>query len=55
MTVTAPRIFSAVLVVLGVAVVVRTAIAGGGALALGYVLGALLVLVGGLRLYLSSR
>jgi hypothetical protein len=49
------KIFSAVLVVLGVAVFVRTAVAGGGLLALGYVLGVLLVLAGGLRLYLSRR
>jgi len=49
------KILSAVLVVLGVAVFVRTAVAGGGLLALGYVLGVLLVLAGGLRLYLSRR
>jgi hypothetical protein len=49
------KILSAILVVLGVAVVVRTAVAGGGFLALGYVLGVLLVLAGGLRLYLSRR
>jgi hypothetical protein len=49
------KILSAVLVVLGVAVFVRTAIAGGGVLALGYVLGVLLVLAGALRLYVSSR
>jgi hypothetical protein len=49
------KFLSALLVVLGVAVFVRTAVAGGGVLALGYVLGALLVLAGGLRLYLSRR
>jgi hypothetical protein len=49
------KILSALLVVLGVAVVVRTAVAGGGILALGYVLGTLLVLAGALRLYLSRR
>jgi uncharacterized membrane protein len=43
------------MVVLGVAVIVRTAVAGGGVLALGYVLGALLVLAGALRMYLSRR
>jgi hypothetical protein len=49
------KILSAVLVVLGVAVFVRTAVAGGGFLALGYVLGVLLVLAGAMRLYLSRR
>jgi hypothetical protein len=49
------KILSALLIVLGVAVVVRTALAGGGALALGYVLGVLLAGAGALRLYLSAR
>jgi hypothetical protein len=49
------RILSAVLIVLGLAILVRTAVAGGGVLALGYVLGVLLVLAGTLRLYLSRR
>jgi hypothetical protein len=43
------------MVVLGLSVLVRTALAGGGVLALGYVLGALLVLAGALRLYLSRH
>lgn len=47
------RVFSAILVLLGAAMIVRTAVAGGGLLALGYVFGGLLVLVGALRLYLS--
>jgi hypothetical protein len=46
---------SVLLIALGAAVFVRTAIAGGGVLALGYVLGVLLVLAGALRLYLSAR
>jgi hypothetical protein len=49
------KILSGLMVVLGVAVIVRTAVAGGGLLALGYVLGVLLVLAGALRLYLSRR
>jgi hypothetical protein len=49
------KILSGVLIVLGVAVLVRTALAGGGALALGYVLGVLLAGAGALRLYLSTR
>jgi hypothetical protein len=43
---------SAGLVVLGAVLIVETAIVGG---AFGYLLGALFVLAGGLRLYLSSR
>jgi hypothetical protein len=43
------------MVVLGLAVLVRTAVAGGGVLALGYVLGVLLILAGALRLYLSRH
>jgi hypothetical protein len=45
-------VLSAVLVLLGVVLIVETAIVGGG---FGYLLGALFVLAGGLRLYLSSR
>ena len=44
--------FSGVLVLLGVAVLVETAVLGGG---IGYLLGVLFMLAGGLRLYLSSR
>ena len=44
--------FSGLLVVLGVALIVETAVLGGG---LGLLLGALFVLAGGLRLYLSFR
>jgi hypothetical protein len=44
--------FSAVLLVLGIALIVETAVLGGG---IGLLLGALFVLAGGLRLYLSSR
>jgi hypothetical protein len=43
---------SVVLVLLGLALIVETAALGGG---LGFLLGALFVLAGGLRLYLSSR
>ena len=46
--------FSAVLVVLGVAIIVRTLVAGVGG-GLGLLLGALLVLAGGLRLYLQRH
>ena len=43
---------SLALVALGVALIVETAVLGGG---IGYVLGALFVLAGGGRLYLSLR
>jgi hypothetical protein len=44
--------FSSLLVLLGVALVVETALAGGG---VGYLLGTLLALAGGLRVYLTRR
>jgi hypothetical protein len=47
-------VLSWLLVVLGLAVIVRTIAAGVGG-GLGLLLGALLVLAGGLRLYLSRR
>lgn len=43
---------SAVLVVLGLVLIVETAVVGGG---IGFLLGALFVLAGGLRLYLYRR
>jgi hypothetical protein len=43
---------SAILVLLGVAILVETAIVGGG---IGYLLGALFASAGALRLYLSGR
>jgi hypothetical protein len=46
------RIFSGLLLALGAALIVETAILGGG---IGLLLGALFVLAGGLRLYLSLR
>jgi hypothetical protein len=47
------RLLSAALVVLGVAMVVSALAAGGGALALGVVLGVLLTLLGAGRLYMA--
>jgi hypothetical protein len=43
---------SLLLVLLGVTVIVETALLGGG---IGFLLGALLVLAGALRVYLSTR
>jgi hypothetical protein len=44
---------SAIMVVIGVAIVVRTIIAGGGALATGILIGGLFIAAGGLRLYVQ--
>lgn len=45
-------LFSGILVVLGVAIVVRTATLGGG---IGYLLGAMFVAAGALRLWAHTR
>ena len=47
-------VFSALLILLGLAVVVRTIAAGVGG-GLGLVLGAMFILLGGLRLYLHKQ
>jgi hypothetical protein len=52
--VTATTIFSALLVAIGVAIVVRTIALGVGG-GLGLLLGSLFVLAGGLRLYLQRQ
>ena len=44
--------FSAVMIVLGIAIIIRTVVAGVGG-GLGLILGVLFVLAGGLRLYLQ--
>ena len=49
------RVMSAVMIVLGIALLVRTLIAGGGALATGVVLGILFIAAGAGRLYLQIR
>ena len=49
------RVFSIAMIVIGIALVVRTLVAGGGALATGLVLGILFMLAGGARLYLQLR
>jgi len=46
---------SIVMIVIGIALIVRTLVAGGGALATGIVLGVLFVLAGLARLYLQLR
>jgi multisubunit Na+/H+ antiporter MnhB subunit len=49
------RVLSAVMIVIGIALIARTLVAGGGALATGIVLGVLFVLAGVARLYLQLR
>ena len=49
------RAFSITMIVIGIALVVRTVVAGGGAFATGLVLGILFMLAGGARLYLQLR
>lgn len=49
------RVLSAVLVLIGLALVVRTLVEGGGPAATGVILGVLFVLAGGGRLWLQER
>lgn len=49
------RFLSIVMIVIGIALVVRTLAAGGGAIATGLILGVLFVLAGAARLYLQLR
>ncbi len=49
------RLLSLAMIAIGVGLVVRTLAAGGGALAVGLVLGLLFVAAGGARLYLQAR
>ena len=51
----ATAVLSALMLVLGVAIVVRTVAAGGSPLSIGLLLGVLFVLAGGGRLYLARR
>ena len=48
-------VLSALMVVIGIAIIVRTVAAGGGALALGLLLGLLFVAAGAGRLYAERR
>ena len=49
------RVMSIVMIVIGMALIARTLVAGGGALATGIVLGILFVLAGLARLYMQLR
>jgi hypothetical protein len=48
-------LFSTLMVIVGVAIVVRTIVAGGGALAVGLILGVLFVVTGAGRLWVTLR
>jgi hypothetical protein len=50
---TTTRLFSLVMLVLGVAMIVRTVTAGGGPIAYGVILGALFILAGAGRLWVA--
>jgi hypothetical protein len=52
---TSTRVLSALLLVVGIAMVVAAVAAGGGPLALGVILGTMLALIGAGRLYLAFR
>jgi hypothetical protein len=49
------RVFSIAMMLIGIALIVRTLAAGGGAIATGIVLGVLFILAGAARLYLQLR
>lgn len=51
----ATRVMSVLMIVIGVALLVRTLAAGGGPIATGVLLGSLFVLAGAARLYLGLR
>ena len=55
MTGLAPKLLSALLVLLGVAIIARTLAAGGGPLAFGLLMGVLFIAAGALRLVLERR
>jgi hypothetical protein len=49
------HVLPALMVVIGIALIVRTLVAGGGALAIGIVFGVLFLVAGAGRLYLEAR
>ncbi len=52
---TSTRIFSVAMIIIGIALVIRTVAAGGGAVAVGVLLGVLFIAAGAGRLYLQYR
>jgi uncharacterized membrane protein HdeD (DUF308 family) len=51
----ATRIMSVLMILIGIVLLVRTIAAGGGAIAVGVILGVLFILAGAARLYLQFR
>jgi uncharacterized membrane protein HdeD (DUF308 family) len=51
----ATRIMSVLMILIGIVLLVRTIAAGGGAIAVGVLLGVLFILAGAARLYLQFR
>jgi hypothetical protein len=51
----ATQVLSGLMILIGVAMIVRTLVAGGGAIALGLLLGVLFVAAGAGRLYVERR
>jgi hypothetical protein len=49
------RVLPALMLLLGIAIVVRTLVAGGGATSVGLLFGVLLALAGGLRMWVEHR
>jgi multisubunit Na+/H+ antiporter MnhB subunit len=49
------RVMSVIMVLIGIALLVRTLVAGGGALTIGIILGLLFIGAGAARLYLQFR
>ena len=49
------RVVAVLMVILGIGILIRTAMLGGSGLAYGYLFGTLLVFAGAFRLYLSVR
>jgi uncharacterized membrane protein HdeD (DUF308 family) len=52
---TSTRVMSVVMIVIGVVLLTRTVLAGGGAVATGVILGLLFIAAGAARLYLQFR
>jgi hypothetical protein len=51
----ATKTMSAVMVLIGIALIVRTVAAGGGGVAIGVIIGVLFILAGAGRLYVQTR
>jgi hypothetical protein len=52
---TGTLLMSVLLTMLGLGIITRTALAGGSGVAIGYIMGSAMVIVGGLRLWILRR